>query len=345
MNEISIPTSEDVSLALRRCWQPVARLQDLAGGPQRATLLGEALAVFLTESGEPAVVADRCAHRGASLSMGEVRGGSIQCPYHGWEWAGGDGTCTRVPSLADQGQIPAGARIRAYPARVQWGLVWTVLDEPLGDLPQLPWFDEATWTWGHGEPFEAPVSLGVVIENFRDVAHFAFVHKETLGALPEVIEPLEPERRGLEVTLRRRMEFDEDARAAWGTLREMGNHVIAPNLTSARLFTDEGERCLIHAARAVGAAESAHYWIEGGLENFDGERLEQTIAYDTRIYAEDRRIISAIEPRELSLDSNADVNTLADRFTLAYRRAFAEFVRRALAEPPAIPRIRDRTGA
>src|SRR6478609_2126056 len=91
-----VPTSEDISLALRHCWQPVARIEDLERGPQRAVLLGEALAVFLTESGEPAVVTDRCAHRGASLSMGKVAGESIQCPYHGWEWAGKDGASTRA---------------------------------------------------------------------------------------------------------------------------------------------------------------------------------------------------------------------------------------------------------
>ena len=325
------PTGEEVSLALRRCWQPVARLQDLEHGPQRAVLLGEALAAFLTESGEPAVVADRCAHRGASLSMGKVEGESIQCPYHGWEWAGRDGACTRVPSLADQRQIPSRAQIPAYPARAHWGLVWTALEEPVGDLPTLPWFDAEEWTWGHGPSFELPVAFGVMIENFRDVAHFAFVHQATLGAIPEVIEPLEPERHGLEVTLRRKMEFGDDAEAVWGSLREMGYHVIAPNFTSGRLFTDDGERCLLHAARAISATESAHYWIEGGLENFDQERLEQAIAYDARIYGEDLPIISAIEPRELPLDSRADASALADRFTLAYREAFVEFVHRALA--------------
>lgn len=329
-----VPSSDDVSLALRRCWQPVARLQDLEDGPQRAVLLGEALAVFLTESGEPAVVADRCAHRGASLSMGEVRGGSLQCPYHGWEWAGRDGACTRIPSLSDQRRIPARARIQAHPVREQWGLVWTALGEPLGALPDPPWFDADAWTWGHGTPFELPVSLGVMIENFRDVAHLAFVHRDTLGAPPEVIEPLAPERRGLEVTLRRKMEFGDDARAVWGELREMDHYTIAPNFTSVRLLTEDGERCLLHAARAISATESAHYWIEGGLENFDDDRLAEAIAYDARIYAEDMRIVSTVQPRELPLDPNADVNTLADRFTLAYRQAFGEFVRRALAERP-----------
>lgn len=327
-----VPTSEDVSLALRRCWQPVARLQDLERGPQRAVVLSEALAVFLTESGEPAVVADRCGHRGASLSMGEVRGQSVQCPYHGWEWGGRDGICTRIPSLPDQRQIPAHAQIPVYPARTQWGLVWTVLEEPLSGLPDLPWFDAADWTWGHGAPFELPVAFGVMIENFRDAAHFAFVHKATLGPIPEVIEPLEPERNGRTLTLRRKMEFGDDAAAVWGPLREMHIHVIAPNFTSSLMLTDEGKRCLLHAARAISATESAHYWIEGGLENFDEQRLEEVIAYDARVYAEDVRIISAIEPRELPLDPNADANALADRFTLAYRQAFREFVDRALAE-------------
>lgn len=331
-----IPSSEDVTRALRRCWQPVARVEDLASGPRRAVLLGEALAVFLTASGEAAVVADRCAHRGASLSMGEVAGDSIQCPYHGWEWAGADGSCTRIPSLPDQRQIPSRAKIPAYPARVQWGLVWTALEEPVSDLPSLSWFDAESWTWGHGEPFELPVGLGIMIENFRDVSHFAFVHQGTLGAIPEVIEPLEPERDGLEVKLRRRMEWNDEADAVWGPLREMGYHAIAPNFTSGRMFTDDGERCLLHAARAISATESAHYWIEGGLENFDQERLESAIAFDWRVYSEDRPIISAIEPAELPLDPNADVSTLADRFTLAYRAAFREFVERALQSRRAV---------
>lgn len=324
------PSSEDVMLALRHCWQPVARVEDLKQAPQRAVLLEEPLAVFLTESGEAAVVADRCAHRGALLSMGEVCGESIQCPYHGWEWSG-DGACTRIPSLADQRQIPPLARIPSYPVCVHWGLVWTTLEEPLTDVPDVPWFDPDEWTWGHGTPFELPVAFGLMIENFRDVSHFAFVHRKTLGYQPAEIEPLKPEKNGLEVTLRRNMEWGDGASAAWGSLREMGYHTIAPNFTSARMFTDDGERCLLHAARAISATESAHYWIEAGLENFDQERLEKVIAYDAGIYAEDVAVISKIEPPELPLDLSTEVHTPADRLTLAYRQVFTEFVNLALA--------------
>ena len=331
------PTSEDVSLALRRCWQPVARVQDLNHSPQRAVLLGEALAVFLTESGAPAVVADRCAHRGASLSMGEVKGEGIQCPYHGWEWAGRDGACTRIPSLADQGQIPNRARIPAFPAREHWGLVWTALEQPLNELPTLPWFDPERWNWGHGTPFELPVGIGVTIENFRDVAHFAFVHQATLGIAEEVVEPLQPKRDGLEVTLRRSLAFGDEAEGFYGSQTEVRYHVIAPNLTSAQMLSAKGERCLVQVSCAISATESMTYWLQGLAEDFDGDSLEEAIAFEERIYAEDRLIISAIEPPELPLDHEADANTLADRFTLAYRQAFAEFVQRAVAEGPPQP--------
>lgn len=326
------PSGEQVSQALRRCWQPVARAQDLVDGPQRAVLLGEALAVFLTESGAPAVVSDRCAHRGASLSMGAVVGEGVQCPYHGWEWQGRDGACSRIPSLADQRQIPPRARIPAYPARELWGLIWTVLEQPLGEPPIPGWFDPARWRCGHGTPFEVPVGLGVTIENFRDVSHFAFVHKATLGVVSEVIEPLQVERDGVEVTMRREMRT-EDGDGSWDSLREGFNHVIAPNLTSIRMRMVKGERCLLHAARAIGPTESAHYWMEGLSEDFDELTMEEAIESEERLYAEDREVMAAVEPRELPLALDADVNTLADRFTLAYREAFAEFVRRALVAP------------
>jgi phenylpropionate dioxygenase-like ring-hydroxylating dioxygenase large terminal subunit len=331
-DETRYPDDSQVQAALRRCWQPVARVADLAAGPTRAVLLGEPLAVFLTEFGEPAVLADRCPHRGASLAMGAVSGASIRCPYHGWEWEGGGGHCTRIPSLADQRQIPPAAIAAAYRARERWGLVWTVLEEPLGELPNVPWFDPRRWTWGHGTPFELPVSLGVMIENFRDVAHFSFVHKTTLGAVPETVEPLEVERRGIELMMCRKMRAGPGAEDIWGSLRELRYHAIAPNFTSALMVTTAGDRGLLHAARAVSQTESVHYWIEGFDEDYDEYTLAEAIEFEERVYAEDLPIVAAIEPRCLSLDPAGDLSTVADRFTLAYRQAFAEFVRRALCE-------------
>jgi phenylpropionate dioxygenase-like ring-hydroxylating dioxygenase large terminal subunit len=328
----SYPDGEEVARALRRCWQPVARSEDLVDGPRRAILLGEPLAVFLTADGSPAVVSDRCLHRGASLSMGAVVGGSIRCPYHGWEWDGSRGACTRIPSLADQAQIPSAARIGAYPARERWGLVWTALDDPLGEPPSLACFEDEKWSWGNGTPFELPVDLGLMIENFRDVAHFAFVHRGSLGETPELVEPLEVELDGTAVMMRRGMRAGEGAEEIWGSIEEIIYRVLAPNFTSGHLLTSSGERCVIHAARAISETESAHYWLAGVTDDYEYD-LDETVASEERLYAEDRPIVSAVTPPRLPLDPNAGVNTLADRFTLSYRRAFCEFVADALRAP------------
>jgi hypothetical protein len=278
------------------------------------------------------VIADRCPHRGASLAMGEVCGAALQCPYHGWVWNGRDGRCLRVPSLADQSRIPPRARVTAYPARERWGLVWTSLEPPLGDLPDAPWLAEGAWRLGHGKGFELPVSVGVMLENYRDVAHFAFVHRDTL-AMPEVIEPLQVEREGIVVEMRREMRAGQGTEEIWGTLRDIRYRTIAPNFASGHMRTTSGERCLLHAARAISSTESAHYWLAGVTEDYE-YGLQETIDSEQKLYDEDRPVVSTVEPPELSLDTESAPSTLADAYTLAYRRAFAEFTRIALAGRP-----------
>ena len=110
--------------------------------------------------------------------------------------------------------------------------------------------------------------------------------------MPEEVEPLHPERDGIEVTLRREMAFGEEAAKLWSSHGKVSYHAIAPNFIAFRMFTGEGERCLLHTARAIGATESAHYWIEGGLEpGFDEAMLAQAIEYEWRVYREDMPII------------------------------------------------------
>lgn len=48
------------------------------------------------------VLEDRCTHRGAPLSDGEVRDGCIVCPWHDSAFALDDGTVVRGPASAPQ---------------------------------------------------------------------------------------------------------------------------------------------------------------------------------------------------------------------------------------------------
>ncbi len=106
-------------------------------GRSWAGLLGEGIA-FWRDGGKVHAVADRCPHRGASLSQGHVRfpgSGTLSCPYHGWTF---DGT-GQLRACIQEGRnstMPPKVRTKAYPVEERVGLVWVWI----GDMePDCCW--------------------------------------------------------------------------------------------------------------------------------------------------------------------------------------------------------------
>jgi tert-butyl alcohol monooxygenase / tert-amyl alcohol desaturase len=81
---------------LRRFWQPVAFVRDLAATPLRAQILGEDLVVFRDRGGRVGALHLHCAHRGTSLEFGIPVERGIRCCYHGWVYDV-DGRCLETP--------------------------------------------------------------------------------------------------------------------------------------------------------------------------------------------------------------------------------------------------------
>src|SRR5687767_3824573 len=55
--------------------------------PLGRTILGLPLVLFRDQRGSPVALRDRCLHRNARLSEGDVLpGGRLGCPYHGWTY-------------------------------------------------------------------------------------------------------------------------------------------------------------------------------------------------------------------------------------------------------------------
>ena len=78
---------------LRSFWQPIYRTQDLlAGRAQPIHILGEDFTLYRGASGEPHLLACRCAHCGTQRSTGWVEGDNLRCFYHGWMYVP-DGQC------------------------------------------------------------------------------------------------------------------------------------------------------------------------------------------------------------------------------------------------------------
>jgi phenylpropionate dioxygenase-like ring-hydroxylating dioxygenase large terminal subunit len=150
-------------------WFPIATSRKLGNKPLARMLMDTPLVVFRGESGA-AVLLDSCPHRNVALSAGRVRGNDIECPYHGWRFAG-DGRCTATPGAIN----PATQRARAMPVVERAGLIWTTLGtDAFPSLPPIitaPGFDQFWW-----EIPSSRAGLADAVENLLDPAHPHFLH-------------------------------------------------------------------------------------------------------------------------------------------------------------------------
>lgn len=186
---------------LRRFWYPVMPIAQLTAGPQAFTLLGQPLVLWLSETGQPAALADRCCHRSARLSMGIVHQGCVRCPYHGWSF-NSEGACTKVPQLDPQATLPKTYRVPSYRCQERYGYAWVCLsEEPLLPLPEIPEADVAAHRLipQFYEPWNC--SGLRVMENSFDNAHFSIVHAASFGVV-EQPQPAKSELVPLELGLK-----------------------------------------------------------------------------------------------------------------------------------------------
>jgi 5,5'-dehydrodivanillate O-demethylase len=123
---------------LRRYWHPIAVAAELDGRPpRRVRILGEDLALYQGDGGY-GLIAERCAHRGASLAYGRVEGDNIRCPYHGWMYAR-DGKCVEQPAEPGNSTYKDRVRQTAYPVQKVAGLLFAYMGPT--PAPLLPAYD------------------------------------------------------------------------------------------------------------------------------------------------------------------------------------------------------------
>lgn len=161
-------------------WTIVGLARDLRRAPLPVEVAGERVVLFRDAAGHAHALVDRCPHRGVKLSLGRVVDGCIECPFHGWQFAG-DGTNCHVPWNPD-----------ARPER----LGATPL--PLRERGQLLWLYTAPGTQAPEEPMVPDLLLDPRIsvtayvvdwqthwtramENMLDWPHLPFIHRKTIG--------------------------------------------------------------------------------------------------------------------------------------------------------------------
>ncbi len=132
---------------------------------------------------------DRCRHRSASLSCGWAEQNGVRCAYHGWLYDK-NGRCVEVPSMPDTA-IPKRAKLYSYDVAVRYDLIWVRLDSSLDTkIPTLRSWGNLSRRCVQGRPYEWATSGHRRLENFFDLAHFAFVHDGSLGTRDDPSVPI-----------------------------------------------------------------------------------------------------------------------------------------------------------
>lgn len=150
---------------------------------------GENLVAWRDCNGQIAVFRDRCPHRGIKLSLGKVKEGHIQCPFHGFEYDPA-GKCKLIPANGKAATVPDHIRTTAYPVTEANGFIYawytpdpdkTGMPGP-SDIPTVPWFDDIDSSFSSSsftDLWKAHYSRA--IENQLDVVHVPFIHRTTIG--------------------------------------------------------------------------------------------------------------------------------------------------------------------
>lgn len=179
---------------LRNGWYAAVWSKDLTNKPMARTFLNERVVLFRSATGVPAALEDKCCHRAAPLSRGEVNGKYLVCGYHGLQFDA-HGQCVLVPG---QKHVPPGAKVRSYPVHEKWNVVWIWMGDAekadMSKVPDLPWLNDAKWATTPGI-IHIKTNYQFIIDNLLDLTHVTYVHKNTLAGDPrEATTPTKTQR-------------------------------------------------------------------------------------------------------------------------------------------------------
>jgi nitrite reductase/ring-hydroxylating ferredoxin subunit len=165
---------------LRQYWQPFLRSIDLPernGRPLRIKLLGESLIAFRNSAGDVGLLAENCAHRGASLFFGRNEESGLRCVYHAWKF-GIDGRCADMPNEPPESNFRDKIRQGAYLCRERGGVLWAYMGPSQSSPPDLPALE-----WNMLPDEQCFLALRIqdcnwtqVMEGEIDSSHSGFLH-------------------------------------------------------------------------------------------------------------------------------------------------------------------------
>ncbi len=166
---------------LRNAWYVAAWAEEVGADQGLArTLLDEPIFFYRDSSGAVRALFDRCPHRFAPLSKGQVEGNTVACGYHGLAF-GADGRCVRNP----HGPITGALAVKAYPLVERHRAIWIWMGDPgeanPADIRDFDFLEAAKDTAFNNGYLHCQGHYQLFVDNILDLSHTDYLHPDTLG--------------------------------------------------------------------------------------------------------------------------------------------------------------------
>jgi len=179
---------------IRNMWYPVCQSVHVKDRPVGVRRLDRDIVLWRDSRGKIHAHDDRCLHRGAKLSVGQVLQDTLRCAYHGWCYET-SGQCTTIPtSKTAQVKLAPRLRLESFETQERAGLVWAYFPDS-GDVPVPPppliipsELEDSAYS-GFICEAEWKANWMLILENLADPMHGPFLHGQSLtlsrGALED----------------------------------------------------------------------------------------------------------------------------------------------------------------
>ena len=333
---------------VRNAWYVAGWSSEYGNDLSAVKILDENIVIFRTSKGQVVAMEDRCPHRFLPLSMGKLFGDEIQCGYHGITY-NCEGLCVRIPG---QKKIQKTLNVQTYPVHEKHDIVWIWMGESsLADTSEIfdmSQFSQSGWEVNQGEALHLNSNYLNVAENLVDPAHVSFVHPTTLGSPASEDVPVE-------------FKTDGDVIVAWrwirnslpiGFFKEFPGYktnvdrwhyyylhlpsiaVIDFGSIDSKEKIEENQRHLgtqlfaLHYLTPVSSNCTIDRWMH--LRNVavgDHNASEKINSMFKVAFAEDKKILEAIQKQSDQQQNNNPVHIAIDKGSIAYRRRIEELIK------------------
>ena len=338
---------------LRNQWYCAALSAELGRTPLARIFLNEPVVMYRKGDGAAVALEDRCCHRRAPLSRGQVEGDNLRCGYHGLLYEPGG----KVIWAPGQDKLPAGAQVRSYPLIEKHGWAWIWMGDPAladpKDAPAFHWYDAPGWA-GCGACLDVKANHMLLVDNLLDLSHLAFLHIKTIGAADDTNPHLTWERgpnllRGIRIA--RGISPSQRQIAQGDTLRTdstkimtftpPANVVIEISAVEAGKTEDDPtnrvNRKLVVLDSMTPETETSCHYFWGNCRNFaiDDKAVTEMVLKSTGVAFDEDKFMLEAEQRIIDLNPGApQIDLVGDAGGLQARR----MVERLLTEEHALSR-------